>query len=363
MLGNPPQLKMLFQLVKFPFGPNTGPGAGMQPRTKENLSWSLHPRLGPARPTAAPGPFPAVTCPSCPFMSSSLPPGNVNFTKYSPHPHLPPGASGAREEDLNPQPRRCCLDLIDCPLVAKTGSAGEDLGRDLGEPSEGCLSALKFYFPPNSPRGCPHPRGSLEATSVSRLCPSFCRYRQGQRRVRGRWCHGQPTQGKQTCGLTRPFCGVTTHSDASWRLLSHLQFMNVPTEAGLHQQPAALRPAKMAPGFLLPTFPPRPLLTHDPECGGSTAGCPSSAPPRGLGVSRASTGGAGRGRAGGTREEEAVHRPHSWRVPTHQQCGVMAGGTDLGEGPWSQCTHPGAHSAVGSLVQVEYLKLAGRSVS
>lgn len=45
-----------------------------------------------------------------------------------------------------------------------------------------------------------------------------------------------------------------------------------------------------------------------------------------------------------------MRRPHTWRVPTHQRCGVMEGGTDLGEGPILR---------VWSLVQVEYLN--GRS--
>lgn len=117
--------------------------------------------------------------------------------------------------------------------------------------------------------------------------------------------------GNRPVRPTRPFSGVTTHSEASRRSLSHLQFTNVPTEARRRQQPAALRPAKMAPGFLLPTFPPRPLLTHDPECGGPTAGCPSSAPPRGLGTSRAMRAGAAQGgqEGPGRRRPCAGHTP------------------------------------------------------
>lgn len=47
-----------------------------------------------------------------------------------------------------------------------------------------------------------------------------------------------------------------------------------------------------------------------------------------------------------------MHRTHTWQVPTHQWWGVMVGGQTWERGPWSQCTHPEAHSAVGSLVQV-----------
>lgn len=274
---------------------------------------------------------PAMTCPSCPFMSSSPAPKKCQFYKIQ-YLHLPPGASGEGEEDLNPQvspgcrqPLRWCLELTHCHLVAKTGSAREDLGRDLGEPSEGCLRALKLYFPPNSPHGCPHPRGSPEATSISRFCPSFYWYQQGQRRVHGRWCP-QPVHTWET--ETRVAGKAPSPAQLLPILVVYFQsaFHECTHRSWLHQQPAALRPAKMAPGFLLPRFPPRPPFSPMTQSMGAPKLAAPSSLPLGVWVQAGPRKrGAAQGRQEGAGQEEpGRRRPCTGHTPG--RCPPISGG-------------------------------------